>query len=134
VRAGRDVRARGDLTLAVEGELTLGDDVFLGRGTHITCFHRVAIGSGTRFGERVSVHDENHVMEPLADREARRTAYEVAPVTIGERVWLAANVVVLAGVTIGDDTVVAAGSVVVRDLPAGVLAAGVPAAVLRPLA
>src|SRR4051794_34694854 len=79
IEVGRDVRSRGDLTLAVEGTLTIGDHVFLGRGVHITCFERVVIGSGTRFGERVSVHDENHVMEPLAERAARVADYDVAP-------------------------------------------------------
>ena len=53
--------------------------------------------------------------------------------SVGRRVWLGANVVVLPGVTIGDDTTVAAGSVVTRSLPAGVLAAGVPATVRRDL-
>jgi maltose O-acetyltransferase len=133
VRRGHGVIARSDLTLAVQGELRFGDRVFLGRGVHITCFDSVSIGSGTRLGERVSIHDENHVVEPLSDADGRGRDYLVAPVVIGERVWLAANVVVLPGVTIGDDAVVAAASVVTADIPAGVLAAGAPATVRREL-
>jgi acetyltransferase-like isoleucine patch superfamily enzyme len=130
---GVGVRARPDLTLSVQGRLTLGDRVFLGRGVNIACFDRVTIGADTRLAERVSVHDANHVMEPLSDRAARSGENLAAEVRIGERVWLAANVVVLPGVTIGPDVVVGAGSVVTRDLPAGVLASGVPATVRRTL-
>lgn len=56
-----------------------------------------------------------------------------APITIGDRCWLAANVTVLPGVTIGDKTIVGAGSVVTHDLPSNVLAAGNPCQVLRPI-
>jgi acetyltransferase-like isoleucine patch superfamily enzyme len=53
------------------------------------------------------------------------------PVTIGERVWLGANVVVLPGATIGDDAVVAAGSIVTGELPSGMLSMGSPARPVR---
>ncbi|HYP87619.1 MAG TPA: DapH/DapD/GlmU-related protein, partial [Polyangiaceae bacterium] len=56
-----------------------------------------------------------------------------APVILEENVWLAARVIVLPGVTIGKNTVVGAGSVVTKDLPSDVLAAGIPAKVIRPL-
>jgi acetyltransferase-like isoleucine patch superfamily enzyme len=130
---GTGILALGELTLSIEGRLRIGSNVFLGRGTHITCFDSVTIGDGARLAERVSIHDENHVMEPLDDVAGRRNDYVVAPVVIGPRVWLGANVVVLSGVTIGADTVVAANSVVTVDLPAGVLAAGAPARVRRVL-
>jgi acetyltransferase-like isoleucine patch superfamily enzyme len=130
---GEHVVVKRDVTLALQAPLTVGARAFIGRGSHITCFAGVTLGDDVRFGERVSVHDENHVFEPLSDRDGRATEYLVAPVAIGDRVWLGANVVVLPGVTIGEDTVVAAGSVVAKDLPAGVLAAGAPATVVRPL-
>lgn len=130
---GDGVRAREDLTLNVQGTLTLGEGVFLGRGVHIACFDAVTIGDEARLAERVSLHDENHVSEPLDDRAGRLNDYLTAPITIGQRVWLGTNVVVLPGVTIGDDTIVAAGSVVTRDLPPGVMAAGTPAIVRRSL-
>ena len=72
-----------------------------------------------------------HPLEP----ELRRAKWEAAePITIGDNVWLGGGVVVCPGVTIGADTVVGAGSVVLRDVPAGVLVAGVPARVVRSLA
>lgn len=133
IEVGRGVTARPDLTISTRGVVSLGDRVFLGRGVNIACYEQVKIGDDTRLAERVSIHDSDHVMEPLSDRAGRRADALVAPVAIGARVWLGANVVVVRGVTIGDDVVVAAGSVVTGDLPAGVLAAGAPARVVREL-
>ena len=60
--------------------------------------------------------------------------YEYArPITIEDNVWLASNVVVCGGVTIGHDTVIGAGSVVTKSIPSGVFAAGNPCRVIRPL-
>ncbi|MGB3521998.1 MAG: sugar O-acetyltransferase [Mycobacterium sp.] len=73
-------------------------------------------------------------LHPVDDIDARRAGWEsAAPITIGDNVWLAAGVIVCPGVSIGADTVVGAGSVVTRDLPAGVLAAGNPCRILRSL-
>lgn len=119
--------------LRVDGVLEVAGPAYFGPGLHLVCFHRVTIGTHFRCGERVSIHDENHVVEPLSDRVGRNTEYNVSEVTIGDRVWVGANVVILPGVVIGDDTVVAAGSVVVSNLPPGVLAAGSPAVVKRTL-
>jgi acetyltransferase-like isoleucine patch superfamily enzyme/glycosyltransferase involved in cell wall biosynthesis len=132
IELGDGVLARPDLTIAARGTVRIGDGVFLGRGVNIACYAEVSIGAHTRLAERVSIHDANHVMEPLSDLAGRAGEMVLDPVHIGQRVWLAANVVVLPGVTIGDDTVVAASSVVSESLPAGVLAVGVPARA-RPL-
>jgi maltose O-acetyltransferase len=68
------------------------------------------------------------------DADLRRAKWEAAsPITIGNNVWLGGGVIVCPGVTIGDDTVVGAGAVVVKDLPAGVVAVGNPARVIRHL-
>jgi maltose O-acetyltransferase len=66
------------------------------------------------------------------DPGPRRAAWEGAePITLGDNVWLGGGVIVCPGVAIGADTVVGAGAVVTRDLPAGVVAVGTPARVLR---
>jgi maltose O-acetyltransferase len=77
---------------------------------------------------RVQLLTATHPIDP----EPRRLGWESAePIAIGDNVWLGGGAIVCPGMTIGDDTVVGAGAVVTRDLPAGVLAAGVPARVLR---
>ena len=83
-----------------------------------------------QIGPYVQLLTATHPLEP----EPRRAKWESAePITIEDNVWLGGGVVVCPGVTIGTDTVVGAGAVVTRDLPAGVLATGVPARIARPL-
>lgn len=125
--------ARRDLTLTVQGRLRIGRGMFCNRGVVLAAMREVTIGDDVRVGERVSIIDHNHVIEPLDDMPARFGAYEAEPITIGDRVLIGANCVILAGARIGDDAVIAAGSVVRGSIPAGTLAAGVPAQVKRPL-
>ena len=88
----------------------------------------ITIGSACQIATRVQFLTATHPIDP----EPRRTGWESgAPIVIGDNVWLSGGVIVCPGVTIGDDTVVGAGSVVTRDLPAGVVAVGAPARVLR---
>jgi acetyltransferase-like isoleucine patch superfamily enzyme len=116
-----------------------GARVSIGAGAHIgqSCslwagdsHGRIDIGDHALFAPDVFVTASNYDFDagdgPVMDLPRRE-----ADVRIGADTWLGARVVVLPGVTIGDGTVVAAGSVVTRDLPPGVLAAGVPARVLR---
>jgi len=126
---GSLVRGRGlviadGFSAVIDGPVHIGDNVYLNRDVNIAVFAGLSIGSGARLGERVSIHDEDHLPGP-------GESYRVSPVHIGSGVWLGANVVVLRGVTIGDGAVVAAGAVVRSDVPAGALAAGVPARVIR---
>lgn len=96
--------------------LTLVDD------THIY------VGDGVMFGPNVTVATAGHPILP----ELRQEAYQYnAPVYIGKNCWFGAGALILPGVTIGDNTVVGAGSVVSRDLPANVVAVGNPCRVLR---
>jgi maltose O-acetyltransferase len=88
----------------------------------------VTIGEACQVATRVQFLTATHPVDP----GPRRAGWESGePIVIGDNVWLSGGVIVLPGVTIGDDTVVGAGAVVARDLPAGVVAAGVPARVLR---
>jgi maltose O-acetyltransferase len=90
----------------------------------------IHVGDDVQLGPYVQLLTATHPLEP----EPRRAKWESAePITIGDNVWLGGGAIVCPGVTIGADTVVGAGAVVTRDLPAGVLAAGVPARVVRPL-
>jgi len=88
----------------------------------------ITIGDDVQLGPNVQLLTPTHPVDP----EPRRAKWEAAqPITIGDNVWLGGGVIVLPGVAIGANTVVGAGSVVVRDLPANVLAVGNPARVIR---
>jgi maltose O-acetyltransferase len=88
----------------------------------------ILIGAACQLATRVQLLTATHPIDP----GPRRLGWESAePIAIADNVWLGGGVIVCPGVTIGEDTVVGAGSVVTRDLPAGVVAAGVPARVLR---
>ena len=127
MRIGRRCVVEAGARIIVFGQLELGDDVYVGRDVVLVALESIAIGAGTLLGERVSVHDANH--GPPESRQDFRTA----PVLIGERAWLGAGTVVVAGVIVGRRTTVGANSTVTRSLPVDVLAGGVPARVLRQL-
>ena len=91
---------------------------------------RITIGDDVQIGPNVQLLTATHPVEP----EPRRAKWEGSkPISIGDNVWLGGGVIVCPGVTIGDNTVVGAGAVVVRDLPANVVAVGNPARVVRSL-
>ncbi len=96
--------------------LTLVDD------THIY------VGDHTMFGPNVTIATAGHPICP--ELRERGTQYNM-PVHIGKNCWLGAGVVVLPGVTIGDNTVIGAGSIVTKDIPSGVVAVGNPCRILR---
>ena len=90
----------------------------------------MTIGENVLFAPNVSLFTAGH---PL-DTQLRNTGLEYGfPITIGDNVWVGGNVTVCPQVTIGDGAVIGAGSVVTRDVPPGVVAAGNPCRVLRPI-
>ncbi|KRE05863.1 hypothetical protein ASE63_05960 [Bosea sp. Root381] len=88
----------------------------------------VIIGDNVLFGPRVGIYTSNHAID--AEERAAGICY-AKPVKIGDRVWIGGGVNINQGVTIGDGSVVGSGSVVTRDVPPGVIAAGVPCRVIR---
>jgi maltose O-acetyltransferase len=113
------------------GYLTeVGERTFINYGAAILDCAKVTIGDEVQIATNVQLLTATH---PL-DAAARRAAWESAqPITIEDGVWLGGGVIVCPGVTVGENTVVGAGSVVVKDLPVGVLAVGNPARVIRDL-
>lgn len=88
----------------------------------------IEIGDHVLFGPRVGVYTSNHAADAW---ERASGACYARPVRIGSHVWIGAGVHINPGVTIGDNTIIGSGSVVTRDIPANVVAAGVPCKVLR---
>ena len=96
---------------------------FINENVQITCGDKIEIGEGTAIARDVIIRSfDGH---PIDGQSMS------APITIGKHVWIGQRAMILKGVTIGDDAVIAAGAVVTKDIPAGCLAAGVPAKVIR---
>ncbi len=129
LRIGRDTDVRRAVTVNCSGELDLGDAVVISTGTHLHCANHNEIGDWTIVGEYSTIVDSRHL--PPAEHEPVHHTLAVGRVSIGRNVWLGAKVTAGSEVSIGDQAIVAAGAVVTRDVPAGTLAAGVPATVRR---
>lgn len=107
-----------------------GKGVYANYGLTLVDDTHIYVGDYTMFGPHVTVATAGHPILP----ELREKQYQYnMPVRIGRNCWIGAGAIILPGVTIGDDTVVGAGSVVTRDLPEGVVAVGNPCRVLRPV-
>ena len=132
-RAGITLFSPCKFTTFGEGSIVVGDNVQL-NGTAISSRKRVEIGAGSLVAPNCIIVDSDfHVVWPPVNRGHSDSTGEDQAVKIGKNVWLGLNVMVLKGAMIGDNTVIAAGSVVVGDIPADVIAAGVPARVVRKL-
>ncbi|WP_158747349.1 sugar O-acetyltransferase [Acidisphaera sp. L21] len=108
--------------------ISLGADAFLNFNCVILDVAAVIIGEGTQIGPGVQIYAADHPRDPAL----RRQGLELGrPVRIGAFVWIGGGAIILPGVTIGDDAIIGAGSVVTRDVPPGGRVAGNPA---RPLA
>ncbi|MDB6139679.1 MAG: maltose O-acetyltransferase [Verrucomicrobiaceae bacterium] len=108
--------------------ITLGSKVFFNFNCVVLDVMKVSIGSNVLFGPAVQIYAATHPVEA----SVRRQWLEYAkPVTIGNDVWVGGGAIICPGVSIGDRTVIGAGSVVTRDIPADVFAAGNPCRVIR---
>jgi len=128
---GRGTDVRRGVTINCTGALEVGEDTVLSTGTHLHCANRIAIGDWTIIGEYSTIVDSRHLPTPRDEPIHHSTA--VGEVTIGRNVWLGAKATVGSDVHIGDQAIIAGGAVVTRDVPAGMLAAGVPARTRRAL-
>ncbi|MDF3070903.1 MAG: transferase hexapeptide repeat containing protein [Polyangiaceae bacterium] len=119
-----------ELSVGRGGTLQIGDRVLINHGSSLGATKLVRIGERCNIGpQSILIDNSFHELDP----ERRNESPESAPVILEDNVWLAARVIVLPGVTIGTNSVIGAGSVVTKDIPANVLAAGIPAKVIRPL-
>lgn len=108
IHIGENFFANFNLTVLDEAEVRIGDNAFI--------------------GPNVSIYTACH---PLDAAERNKQTEWALPVTIGNNVWLGGNVTIVPGVTIGDNCVIGAGSVVTRDIPSNTVAAGNPARVIK---
>jgi len=114
-------------------KLQIGNYVYLNYGVDIACTHRITIGNNVFVGDLTTIMDNNfHATDSndpvdLDDRPAGKM------VVINNNVWIGKHCIILPGVSIGHNSVVAAGSVVTHDVPDNVMVAGVPAKIIREL-
>lgn len=113
----------------------IGHDVFINHNATFNDNGGITIGDYTMIGHNCSFYTAVHPLDAESRVYALPTDNEkweqAKPITIGKRCWLGGNVVVLPGVTIGDDAVIGAGSVVTGDIPGGTVAAGNPCRVIK---
>lgn len=127
---GEDSEIRPPLYCDYGFQIHVGARTFVNFGLVALDVATITVGDDVQIGPYVQLLTATHPLEP----GPRRDKWESGrPIAIGDNVWLGGGVVVCPGVRIGEDTVVGAGAVVTEDLPAGVLAAGVPARVVRSL-
>ena len=106
--------------------IIIGDNVFINAGCSFQDQGGIVIGDGSLIGHNVVLATLNHDLDP-----AKRQQLHPAPIVIGKGVWIGANATVTGGVKVGDNSVIAAGAVVNRDVPANCIVGGVPARKLK---
>ncbi len=134
---GEGVRIQGPIAFHYGKHTKIGAHVFANFNFTVQDDAEVTIGEGCNFGPNVTLVTPLHPMlsterqaMKTATGEVKRLCY-AKPIHIGKNCWFGASVTVCPGVSIGDDCVIGAGSVVTRDIPAGHFAAGVPCRIIR---
>lgn len=132
----------GTITVSNKGVFIMREHTKIEDSTKIQCVNRVEIGAYSAIAEKTVICDiNNHPVSPSYRKKMRLTPvghqmrtwkYSAnAPIIIGENCWIGSNVRICKGVTIGDNSVVAACSVVTKDVPANCVVAGNPAKVVK---
>lgn len=107
----------------------IGEGVYIGRHVHFICASRISIGQNALIAPKVILVDNDH--EVISGALYKNTNLQSEPIDVGSNVWLAANVTVLKGVSIAENTIVGANSLVLKDISANKICAGNPLRVIR---
>lgn len=115
VKIGKRTVTRDNVVFRVEnGKLEIGDKCFFNGNVNITCVEQISIGSGCQFANNLVIVDHDHNYKEHGEKAK---ALVSSPIIIGDNVWIGANCTVLRGSVIGDNSVIAAGSVVMGEIP-----------------
>lgn len=124
LKTGKHVRISHGCRIFIHGELSIGENSYINPNCHLVVTKRLSIGSGCAISWNFQALDSDL-------HSSSGSKGDSGAISIGNNVWIGADVTVLKGVEIGDGSVIAAGSLVNRSIPAGVLAGGVPAKVIK---
>ncbi len=127
-KVGEDVWIEPDFRCEFGKNITIEDNVYINFGCVILDCAEVFIGANSLLGPNIGIYPVNHAID--AEERIHGGCFG-KPVHIGKNVWLGGDVKILAGVTIGDNTIIGTGSIVTKDIPANVIAVGNPCKVLR---
>ncbi len=114
--------------------ISIGNDCHIGAYNHITCINEIIIGNGVVTGKWVTITDNGHgesTMESLSMPVSKREIISKGPIVIGDDVWIGDKSTILPNVSIGRGTIVAANSVVTKDIPPFCVVAGNPALIIK---
>lgn len=125
---GKEVWIEPPLTLAFGKTVHIGDNTYINSNLTLVDDYTINIGSNVLIGPNVTVSATGHPVHYKLRPNGEMYSF---PVNIGDNVWIASNVVICPGVTVGENSVIGAGSVVVKDIPPDTVAAGNPCRVLR---
>lgn len=119
-----------------EPEIIIGNNCSIGEYTHITAIKKITIGDGLLTGRFVYIGDNAHgglSLEEADIRPSKRNLRSKGEIVIGNNVWIGDKATILSGVTIGNNTIIGANSVVTHDVPANCIVAGAPDKVINKL-
>lgn len=125
---GKDVWIEPDFRCEFGKNIIIEDNVYINFGCVILDCAEVVIGANSLLGPNIGIYPVNHAIDAM---ERINGGCIGKPIHIGKNVWLGGDVKILAGVTIGDNTIIGTGSVVTKDIPDNVIAVGNPCKVLR---
>ena len=128
-KMGRGVIIKQRCYIGKGDEIRVGNNSQLGQGARINSY--VTIGDNVLMGPDVVIMSSSHAFERIDIPINKQGACPIRPITIGNDVWIGTRVIILPGVAIGDQAVIAAGSVVTKDVPARAIVGGVPAKFIR---
>jgi len=118
--------------LYTKGKLRIGKQFGINKFSRIVVHEKIEIGDNVTIGQMVSILDHDHKYQ-IQNQQLQLDGYVTAPVKIGNNIWIGDKCTILKGVTIGDNVVIGANTLVHRDVPSGAVIGGVPFKVLKEL-
>ena len=121
IKKGVNTRKHCNFLVWNNAELIISENVFFNNYCSINCLEKIEIGENTLFGEAVKLYDHNHKISKKEEIAISKDQFTTAPIKIGKNCWIASNVVILKGVTIGDNVVVGAGCIIHKSIPSNTI-------------